>query len=174
MTLSIIVAIGKNNAIGFKNALLWSLPNDMKRFKNITTGHTVIMGRNTYLSLPKGALPNRKNIVISDLEKDNFKDCTMARSIDEAVNIAKFDGEIFVMGGASIYRQFLPLADKLYLTLVDDAPEADAFFPEIDMNAWEITENQKFEKDEKHIVGYRVMTLERKNKGEKNFSSKNA
>lgn len=161
--ISIIVAIAeKNNGIGYKNRLLWSLPNDMKHFKNITTGNTVIMGRNTYLSLPKGALPNRKNVVISDDPNDKFEGCYMASSIDEAISITKNDGEVFIMGGASIYKQFLPLADKLYITYVDDEPVADTYFPEINKDIWEVVSREDHYKDEKHCVNYSFLVFERK------------
>ena len=160
-TISIIVAIGRNNEIGFENHLLWSLPNDMKHFKNITSGHTVIMGRNTFLSLPDGALPNRKNIVISNVPEDNFAGCLMVSSIDEAVEVSRNDGEVFIMGGASIYRQFLPIADRLYITMVDDVPNADVYFPDIDNNIWHITSKEDFNADDKHKVNYSFVVFER-------------
>ncbi|MCK9303178.1 MAG: dihydrofolate reductase [Bacteroidales bacterium] len=161
--ISIIVAIAeKNNAIGYQNRLLWKLPEDMKRFKTITTGHTVIMGRNTFLSLPKGVLPNRRNVVISDIADEHFEGCIMAKSIDEAIEITKNDGEVFIMGGASIYRQFFPHASKLYLTLVDDAPVADTFFPEIDFEQWNVLEEVPFIADEKHLHNFKFVTLQKK------------
>jgi len=164
MDISIIVAIAKDTfAIGYKNRLLWSLPDDMKRFKETTTGNTIIMGRNTLLSFPKGALPNRRNIVITDIADEKFDNCEMAFSIDDAVKMASGDGEVFVVGGASIYHQFLPLANKLYLTIVDDAPEADTFFPKINFDEWEIIENTHHNSDEKHKVAFDFLTLTRKN-----------
>lgn len=132
MKISIIVVIGKNREIGCNNQLLWNLPEDMKRFKNITTGHTVIMGSKTFESIG-GALPERNNIVIAFGKDYNAPGCTVVTSIDEAVETAKKqekNGETFIIGGGSIYKQFLPLTDKLYLTIVDDAPEADTFFPD--------------------------------------------
>lgn len=138
--ISIIVVIGKNREIGFKNKLLWDIPEDMARFKKITTGHVVVMGSKTYESMGK-PLPNRTNIVIA-LEKNyQAPGCTVVHSIEEAISKAKqssppYQGggqegvEIFIIGGGSIYKQFLPLADKLYLTVVDDAPEADTYFPD--------------------------------------------
>ncbi|MDL2228227.1 dihydrofolate reductase [Bacteroidales bacterium OttesenSCG-928-K03] len=161
--ISIVVAIAKgNNAIGFENRLLWSLPDDMKRFKELTTGHTVLMGRNTFLSLPKGALPNRRNIVITDNPDEKFAGCEMAFSIEEAVKIAGNDDEVFVMGGASIYRQFLPLADKLYLTFVDDSPQADTYFPEINFDEWKENIRSFHPADEKHVAAFEFLDLERK------------
>ena len=134
--ISIIVAIAENRAIGKDNRLLWHLSDDLKRFKKLTTGHTMIMGRNTFLSLPGGALPNRRHIVISDIPGESFEGCEMARSIDEAVQLAGSEEECFVIGGGMVYRQFLPLAGKLYLTRVHQSFEADTFFPEIDFNRW--------------------------------------
>jgi len=130
--LSIIVVIGKNREIGCNNKLLWDIPKDMARFKKITTGHPVIMGQATFLSIGK-ALPNRSNIVLT-LDK-NFKanNCQIAYSIDEGIELAKKSPggeESFVIGGGQIYKQMIDIADKLYLTVVDDAPEADTFFPE--------------------------------------------
>jgi dihydrofolate reductase len=134
----------------------------MKHFKTITTDNTVIMGRNTFLSLPNGALSNRKNVVISDDPNDTFEGCYMASSIDEAISITKDDGEVFIIGGASIYKQFLPLADKLYITYVDDEPIADTYFPEIDNNIWEVISKEDHYKDENHCVDYSFLVFERK------------
>jgi len=134
--ISIIVAIAENRAIGKDNKLLWHLSDDLKRFKKLTTGHTLIMGRNTFLSLPNGALPNRRHIVISDMEGESFDGCEMAASIEEAIDLAGKDEECFVIGGGMVYKQFLPLAGKLYLTQVHSSFEADTFFPEIDFSHW--------------------------------------
>ncbi|MFH1744542.1 MAG: dihydrofolate reductase [bacterium] len=132
MTISIIVVIGKNREIGFQNRLLWDLPRDMEHFKKATTGHTVIMGSKTYESIGN-PLPERTNVVIA-IEKDyEAEGCLVTHSIEEALETAKREeknGEIFIIGGASIYKQMLPYADKLYLTIVNDAPEADTFFPD--------------------------------------------
>lgn len=160
--ISIIVAIAeKNYAIGYNNKLLWSLPNDMKRFVDTTTGNTVVMGRNTFLSLPGGALPKRKNVVISDIEGEKFEGCTMATSIEHAIDITKDDGEVFIIGGASIYKQFLPYADRLYLTMVDDEPQADTYFPRLNPDEWKLVFEEEHEKDEKHCVNYRFLTFDR-------------
>jgi dihydrofolate reductase len=134
--ISIIVAIASNRAIGKDNRLLWHLSDDLKRFKKLTTGHSLIMGRNTFLSLPSGPLPNRRHIVISDREEENFEGCEMARSIGEAIELAGTGEECFVIGGGMVYEQFLPLAGKLYLTQVHASFEADTFFPEIDFSQW--------------------------------------
>ena len=128
MTISIIVAIAENHAIGFENKLLYWLPNDLKRFKALTTGHTIIMGRRTFESLPKGALPNRRNIVLSrqDLE---FAGAERYASLEAALAQCADDEEVFIIGGASVYQEAMPLADKLCITHISDTPtEADAFF----------------------------------------------
>lgn len=125
--ISIIVAIASNNAIGKNNQLLWHVPADMKYFKKITTGHTVIMGKNTFLSLPGGPLVNRRNIVISDDPDDHFKGCVTVNSINEAIELCDEEIECFVIGGASVYRQFLPFATRLYVTKVNKSFEADTF-----------------------------------------------
>ena len=135
--ISIIVAIAENLAIGKDNLLLWHISEDLKRFKKLTTGHTLIMGRNTFLSLPNGALPNRRHIVISDQQGESFEGCEMAASIGEALEMAGDQEECFVIGGGMVYRQFLPMAGKLYLTQVHASFEADTFFPEIDFSQWE-------------------------------------
>jgi dihydrofolate reductase len=139
MSFTIIVAIAKNNAIGKDNELLWHISGDLKRFKNITTGKTVIMGRRTFFSLPNGALPNRRNIVITDCPEDCCPGAEKVSSIEEAISISNSSEENFIIGGGMIYKQFLPIADKIYLTLVHRDYEADVFFPEIDFNAWNVS-----------------------------------
>jgi dihydrofolate reductase len=134
--ISIIVAVAENNAIGYKNQLLFHLPDDLKRFKKITSGHPVIMGRNTFLSLPNGALPNRTNIVISDIPEEEFPGCSMADSIEDALAQTNNEEETFIIGGGMIYKQFLPHASKLYITKIHHSFEADTFFPEISPEEW--------------------------------------
>jgi dihydrofolate reductase len=159
--ISIIVAIAQNFAIGKNNDLLFHLPNDLKRFKHITTGHPVIMGRNTFLSLPKGALPNRRNIVITDTPYDKFEGCEMVFSVEEAIAAIKYEKEAFIIGGGMIYRQFYPLADKLYLTLVHQDFDADVYFPEIDYSLWE-EHNREDLFDEKNGFKYSYLDLKRR------------
>jgi len=138
--ISIIVAIAENFAIGKNNDLLFHLPNDLKRFKEITLGKPVIMGRNTLLSLPHSRpLKNRRNIVISDIPGDNFEGCEMTSSIEGAIELVKNEEEAFIIGGGMIYRQFYPLAGKLYLTLVHKPFDADIYFSEIDYTEWQET-----------------------------------
>jgi dihydrofolate reductase len=134
--ISIIVAIAQNNAIGKENQLLWHISEDLKRFKILTTGHTIVMGKRTFESLPIRPLPNRRSVVITDIPGEKIEGCVMAYSIDEAVELMEKGKENFIIGGGSVYRQFLPLADKLYLTLVNKDFEADTFFPEIDYSEW--------------------------------------
>lgn len=159
--ISIIVAIAQNFAIGKNNDLLFHLPNDLKHFKQITTGNTVIMGRNTLLSLPKGALPNRRNIVISDVEGEHFDRCEMASSIEAAIELAKNDKEAFIIGGGMIYRQFYPMAKRLYLTVVHRNFDADTFFPEINYAEWNETSRENFH-DDINDFDYSYLNLERK------------
>lgn len=152
--LSIIAAVARNNALGYKNELLYRLPNDMKFFKEKTTGHTVIMGLNTYYSLPHGALPNRRNIVLS-FEPVTCEGCEVYLSLEEALNHCAGDDEVFVMGGASVYRQAFALAHKLYLTCVEDVPPlADVFFPLVDEKEWEEKSSDARQPDEKHRYSY--------------------
>jgi dihydrofolate reductase len=135
--ISIIVAIAENYAIGKNNDLLWHIPEDMKRFKKITMGHKIIMGKRTYESLPYRPLKGRINIVISDIPGDRYEGCVMAYSIEEAMQHCRQDEECFVIGGGMVYRQFMPLADKLYITWIHKEFEADTFYPEIDPGVWE-------------------------------------
>lgn len=149
---NIIAAVAKNNAIGYQNKLLYWLPNDLKRFKALTTGHTIIMGRRTYESLPKGALPNRRNIVLSRTEK-LFPNCECYSSLEEALQHCEKDEEVFIIGGASVYKQAMKYAQKLYLTEIEDIPQqADAYFP--DYNDWKMASKEEHEKDEKHQFDY--------------------
>lgn len=154
MNISIIVAVSRNNAIGNNNKLLYWLPNDLKRFKALTTGHTIIMGRKTFESLPKGALPDRRNIVLSrqHIQPDGVE---VFSSLEEALRHCLSDEEIFIIGGASVYRQAIDLANRIYLTRVDDEPEeADAFFPVIDDRQWSVEKQEVCDKDEKHAYSY--------------------
>ncbi len=126
--ISIIVVVGKNREIGCENKLLWNLPEDMKRFKMITTGHTVVMGDKTFESIGR-ALPNRKNIVLSLKENYVAPGCEVRNSLEEFLAEAKkSEDEIFIIGGGTIYDLALPFTDKLYITIVDDEPKADTFF----------------------------------------------
>lgn len=152
--LSIIAAVAQNYALGYKNKLLYWLPNDLKHFRELTTGHTVVMGLNTYYSLPKGALPDRRNIVLA-FEPVNLHGAEVYLSLSEALEQCKEEEEVFIMGGASVYKQAFPLAHKLYITCVEDTPaEADVFFPEITMQEWEEKSSDARPADEKHRYPY--------------------
>ena len=141
--ISIIVAVAENWAIGKNNELLFRLPDDLKRFKKITTGHAVIMGKNTFFSLPKRPLPNRRNIVLSDNENDKFEGCEMAYSIQEVIDLCDDKKENFIIGGGMIYRQFFPLANKLYFTMIHQTiANADTFFTEVNFNDWNLTNRE--------------------------------
>lgn len=160
--LALIAAIAKNNAIGFENKLIYWLPNDLKRFKELTTGHTIIMGSNTFRSLPKGALPNRRNIVLSRKESE-FPGCETFSSLEEALANCSDTELVYIIGGEMLYRTALPHADILCLTEVDDTPEnADAFFPEFTKNEWEVIEQEEHTADEKHAYNYRFVTYLRR------------
>jgi dihydrofolate reductase len=160
--LALIAAIAKNNAIGFENRLIYWLPNDLKRFKELTTGHTIIMGSNTFRSLPKGALPNRRNIVLSRKESE-FPGCETFSSLEEALANCNDSELVYIIGGEMLYRTALPHADILCLTEVDDTPEnADAFFPEFAKNEWEVIEQEEHTADEKHAYNYRFVTYLRR------------
>ncbi|MCF6242675.1 MAG: dihydrofolate reductase [Bacteroidales bacterium] len=159
--LSIIAAIDKNNAIGYKNDLLCYLPADLKHFKELTTGHSIVMGRKTFESLPKGALPNRKNIVLTRNKDFNCLNCTIIHSVDELYNLEHDKEEIFIIGGAQIYKLFINKADKLYLTHIHHEFEADTFFPELNQKDWEITKQEDFEADEKNKYRFSFVTYQR-------------
>jgi len=160
--ISIIVAIAENFAIGKNNDLLFHLPNDLKRFKEITTGKPVIMGRNTLLSLPNGRpLKNRRNIVISDVPGELFEGCEMTSTIEGAVELVKNEEEAFIIGGGMVYRQFYPQAGKLYLTVVHKPFEADVYFPEIQYDEWVETFREDLF-DEKNNFNYSYINLNRK------------
>ncbi|MDR1345333.1 MAG: dihydrofolate reductase [Bacteroidales bacterium] len=149
--LCIIAAIGNNLEIGYKNQLLCHLPKDLKRFKAITSGYTVLMGDRTWESLPVKPLPNRRNIVITLNKLANYQGCELVFSIEEALQLVQNEPEAFVIGGATIYRLMMQYADELYITRILADFEADAFFPEIKMEEWQLTEEIFDVKDEKNI-----------------------
>lgn len=162
MIISMIVARGKNNEIGGNNSLLWHLPSDLKFFKKTTMGKSIIMGRNTFESLPK-ALPGRKNIVMSHEANYSAPGAFVVTDVQAALKEVDTD-EVFIIGGASIYRIFLPIAAKLYITEIDFTSEnADVFFPEVDLSEWNQT---LLDEGEENGLKYKHMLYERKNKGE--------
>jgi len=163
MTLSIIAALGRNRAIGYQNQLPWRLPADLQRFKQLTLGHHILMGRKTFESIGR-PLPGRTSIIITRQVDYEAEGCLIAHSLDEAIALAQVRGEqeAFVIGGADIYAQAIPRADRMYLTLVEAEPEADAFFPIFDEETWELSEESSFALDEKHPHAMRFVTLVKK------------
>ena len=158
--ISIIVAIAKNGVIGDKNTLLWHLREDMIHFRTITSGHPVVMGRKTYDSIGR-PLPKRTNVVITRDTELQIEGCTMAHSLTEAVEMFDSSEEVFIIGGAQIYSQAMPLADRLYLTIIDKEYEGDSSFPEIDYNSWQQISCEKFERGEAFEYPFSFITLER-------------
>lgn len=160
--ISIIAAVAQNGAIGYQNRLLYWLPNDLKRFKQLTTGHTIIMGRKTFESLPKGALPNRRNVVLSRSPQD-FPGAETFVSLESALSSCLPEEEVFIIGGSQVYSIALPFADRLCLTEIMDEPEeADAFFPTYDSHVWENVFSEEHDADEKHAYSYRFADYVRK------------
>lgn len=161
LNLSIIAALDKNNAIGYRNNLLCYLPADLKHFKQLTSGHSIVMGRKTFESLPKGALPNRKNIVLSKNKNFHCENCIIIRSVDELFNIDHDDDEIFIIGGAQIYSLFIDKANMLYLTHIHHEFKADTFFPEFNVENWKIIEKKDFEADDKNKFNFSFITYQK-------------
>ena len=161
--LSIIVAKAKNNVIGKDNKLIWHLPEDLKRFKKITTGHTIIMGRKTFESLGR-VLPNRKHIVLCNDAQLNIddKNVEIINSVDKLEKYENSENENFVIGGASIYKLLLPKTNKLYITRINQEFEGDVYFPEINESEWKIVEQEKGIKDENNPYDYEYITYVRK------------
>jgi dihydrofolate reductase len=162
MKISLIVAVAEDRAIGDKGNLLWHLSSDLKRFKAITTGHTIIMGRKTYDSLPNGALPNRRNIVISRQLK-SLKDSEVYSDIDEALKATSEEDIVYIIGGGEIYKKTFPRADELHITLVHKSyPEADTRFPEWKLTDWNILKQEQIGQDEKNELDSVYYHLTRK------------
>lgn len=161
-TISIIAAIADKNAIGKDQQLLCHMPADMKRFKELTTGHAVIMGRKTFESLPH-ALPNRKNVVLTTLPEAGFMDCFACESMGAALDLCEKEDEIFIIGGALVYRQALNIADKMYLTRIHhEFSGATTFFPVVNWDLWEEVEREEHPADDKNPYPYTYITYVRK------------
>lgn len=161
--IAIVVVIDEKNGIGKNGGLLCHLPNDLKHFKKITTGHTIIMGRKTYESLPNGSLPDRINIVVTSGDVNNFPGCIVVRSIEEALSVSKSHEKVFIIGGGELYRTTFHLADTLYLTCIHNTfNDADTFFPNIDFKDWELIEEERHMADDKHLYPYTFLTYYRK------------
>ena len=159
MIVTIVVAISENHVIGKDNKLLWYLPADLKHFKDITTGHSIIMGRKTYESVGK-PLPKRRNIIITR-QAISIEGCEVVSSIEAALELCKGEPEVFIVGGAEIYRQSINLTDRIYLTIVHQSFEGDSFFPEIDPKQWKEVSREDHQPDEKNSLPYSFITLEK-------------
>ena len=157
----LIAAIAENNALGKNNDLLWHLPNDFKRFKEITSGHHIVMGRKTFESFPK-PLPNRTHVIITRQKNYIYEGCIVVQDIEKAIAVCPKNETIFVIGGGEIYSQSIHLADQLDITRVHHSFEADVYFPEIDPKIWELTSEIFNSKDEKHLYDYTFQTFVRK------------
>ncbi|ANW94999.1 diacylglycerol kinase [Wenyingzhuangia fucanilytica] len=160
--ITLIAAIGDNNELGKDNDLIWHLPADLKRFKQITTGHHIIMGRKTYESIGK-PLPNRTTIVISRNKDYKVDGCITTHSLESAIEIAKQDDNAFVIGGAKIYEKAIDIVDELDICEVHNSFDADVFFPNINPNIWEETKREEFKSDEKNIYDYSFVKYRRRN-----------
>jgi dihydrofolate reductase len=160
--ISIIVAIAANYAIGKDNDLLWHISADLKRFKKITEGNPVIMGKRTYYSLPKRPLPKRLNMILTDQPGEIIDSCEMAYSIEDAISKMPADKENFIIGGGSVYKQFMTKANRLYITQVFKDYDADTFFPEIDESIWELVSEERVTDDPQNDFEYAFQIYERR------------
>ena len=158
----LIAAVAENNALGKNNDLLWHLPKDFKRFKEITSGHHIIMGRKTFESFPK-PLPNRTHVIITRQKNYVCEGCIVVQDLKEAIAVCPKNEAIFVIGGGEIYAQSIHLADQLDITRVHHSFEADVYFPEIDPEIWELTSEVLNPKDDKHLYDYSFQTFVKKN-----------
>jgi dihydrofolate reductase len=166
MKISIIAAVAENNIIGSKNKLPWNLPNDLKHFHDLTAGHSVIMGQKTHLSIGR-VLSNRTNIILTFDENYRSEGCITVTSIQEALRIVsvKKENEVFIIGGASIYKQFMEIADRLYITKIHHKFIGDVVFPEIDLSKWTVKSSEKHNKDDKNPYAYDFIIYEKKKSG---------
>ena len=161
--ISIIVAIAENYAIGKKGDLMCHLPADLKHFKEITSGKTVLMGERTFYSLPKHPLPNRRNIVLTDVQGKTFEGAEAVYSLEELCAKVQGEEEAFVIGGGMVYRQMMPIADKLYITHIHHSWEdADTFFPEIKEDEWKLISSEEHKADEKNPYDFTFCTYNRR------------
>jgi dihydrofolate reductase len=159
--ISIIVAVSDDWGIGKENELLWHISEDLKRFKRLTSGKTVIMGKKTWYSLPRRPLPGRRNIVLTDIKGEIVEGAETVYSIEEALKLCSPNEEAFIIGGGSIYRQFMPFADRLYITHVHMNAPADVYFPQIDMKIWKIKEKEDFPAGDTNAIPYTYIIYER-------------
>ncbi len=161
MIVSLVVAWAENGVIGKDNQLPWRLPADLRYFQQLTTSHTIVMGRKTFESIGK-PLPNRRSIVITRRRDFHADGVDVARSLDEALAMAGGEDEVFIVGGAEIYRAALPLTDRMYVTVVHASPEGDVSFPPFDKNDWTIVESERCEPDERNALAYSFVVMERR------------
>jgi len=161
--ITMIAAAAENNALGKDNDLVWHLPDDFKRFKRLTSGHHIIMGRKTFESFPK-LLPDRTHVIITRKEDYSPENTIVVHSMEEALKVSKLDDQAFIIGGGEIYKMGMEHADRIELTRVHGEFEADTHFPEIDKSEWEIVKDQFHDKDEKHDYSFTYLTYERKQK----------
>ncbi|MBN2863871.1 MAG: dihydrofolate reductase [Bacteroidales bacterium] len=160
--ISIIAAVSEDLGIGRSNELLWSISEDLRRFKRLTLGKTVIMGKKTWESLPKRPLPGRKNIVLTDRPGECFDCAITATSVSDALSKCSDDEEVFIIGGGSIYCQFMPLADRLYITHVHKKAAADVYFPKISRRVWKIIQKEECKTDDRYGILYTYVIYERR------------
>jgi dihydrofolate reductase len=156
-----IAAVAENNALGKDNQLLWHLPDDFKHFKELTSGHYIILGRKTFESFPK-PLPNRTHVIITRNKDYKAEGCIIVNSIEQAIEATPANEDVFIIGGAEIYQQSMNSSTKIELTRVHQNFEADAFFPELNENDWELVHSQYHPKDEKHLIDFTFQTFLRK------------
>ncbi len=161
MILSILVAVAENGVIGREGRLPWHLPDDLRRFKRLTTGHAIVMGRRTYESIGR-ALPGRRSIVLSRDARFASPGIEIARSLDAALAACAGEEEVFVIGGESLFRKALPKADRIYLTRVHDRPAGDVCFPDFDESAWDRAESEEHAADEHHEHPFTFLTYRRR------------
>ncbi|WP_395634215.1 dihydrofolate reductase [Flavobacterium sp.] len=159
--ITVIAAVAENNALGKENQLLWHLPDDFKRFKTLTSGHYIIMGRKTFESFPK-PLPNRTHVIISRQANYQPEGCIVVNSLEQAIEACPKTEEVYIIGGGEIYRQSIAVADKLDLTKVHASFEADTLFPEIDLSQWQLVFEEHHPKDERHDYAFTFQTFTRK------------
>ncbi len=158
MEIALIVVVDEKNGIGKNNKLLCHLPADLKRFKELTTEHSIIMGRKTFESLPNGPLPNRRNIVLTKNIHFTANGCEVVHSVEQTLDLIKSESKTFVIGGEQIYKEFIKIADILYVTKIEHVFDADAFFPEIDYNKWQLIEQIDKEPDDRNKFHYSFRT----------------
>ena len=156
-----IAAVAENNALGKNNDLLWHLPNDFKRFKEITSGHHIIMGRKTFESFPK-PLPNRTHVIITRQNNFEHEGCIVVQNIEKSLSVCPINENLYIIGGGEIYQQSISFANQLDITRVHHSFDADVYFPEIDPEIWELTSETYHSKDERHLFDYTFQTFVRK------------